>query len=296
MGPAALAIGFGADRLLGDPRRWHPVAGFGRIARRLERVLWAPSRARGAVYAGVLVAAVACPIAIVDRLLGSRAWFSALVVWTALGGRSLERVAIELAGAVAAGDLEHARTVAPALVGRDPELLDADGLLRAAIESVAENTSDAAVATLLWGAALGPGGAAAHRAVNTLDAMVGHRSARYAQFGWAAARLDDLANWPAARATACAAGLCARRPIAVPTWARRHGAPHPSPNAGLVEAAFAAALGVRLGGPTAYAHGTELRPVFDAGGDPVAADVRRAVALSRAVQGLALCAAMAVSR
>jgi adenosylcobinamide-phosphate synthase len=295
MGPLALGLGFAADRLLGDPRRWHPVAGFGRAAAALERLMWRPSRTTGAAYVAVLVTAVAAPVALVDRRLGrARPLFGALVLWTALGGRSLERAALELADAVGGGDIARARALAPALVGRDPASLGADGLARAAVESVAENTSDAVVATLVWAIALGPAGAAGHRAVNTLDAMVGHRSPRHAAFGWAAARLDDLANWPAARATALAAALLAPRRTAAWRWARRRARNHPSPNAGLVEAAFAAALGLRLGGPTAYRHGAEARPVLDAGPAPTAADVRRAVALAGTVQRLLLCTALAV--
>jgi adenosylcobinamide-phosphate synthase len=291
----ALALGFGADRLLGDPQRWHPVAGFGRSAAALERLMWRPSRASGAAYAGLLVAAAAAPVAVVERRLGrGRSLFGALVVWTALGGRSLERVALEVAEAVAGGDVARARALVPALVGRDPASLDEAGLVRAAVESVAENTSDAVVATLLWAAVLGPAGAAGHRAVNTLDAMVGHRAPRCAEFGWAAARLDDLANWPAARATACVAALLGPGPWRAWGWARRRAREHPSPNAGLVEAAFAAALRVRLGGPTVYGHGAESRPVFDAGPAPTAADVRRAVALAATVQRALLCVALAV--
>src|SRR5262249_15070898 len=155
-----------------------------------EGVLWRPSRAAGAVYVAVLVGGSA---ALGRRLPG---W---LVLWTALGGRSLERAALALADALDRGDLDEARRLAPALVGRDPTALDAGELARAAVESVAENTGDAVVAPLLWFAVAGTPGALAYRAANTLDAMVGHRSDRYREFGWAAARLDDVLNWPAAR-------------------------------------------------------------------------------------------------
>ena len=149
-------------------------------------------------------------------------------------------------------DLEGARRLLPSLCGRDPALLDAAGLIRATVESVAENTSDAQVAPLLWACVGGVPGVLGYRAINTLDAMVGHRSPRYARFGWAAARLDDVANYVAARVTAALTVVCA--PIvggspwrAVQAW-RRDARRHPSPNAGVVEAAFAGALGVRLGG------------------------------------------------
>jgi adenosylcobinamide-phosphate synthase len=176
----------------------------------------------------------------------------------------------------------------PSLCGREPAPLDAAGLTRAAVESVAENTSDAHVAPLLWAAAGGAAAVIGYRAVNTLDSMIGHHSARYARFGWAAARLDDAANYLAARATAVLVVVCA--PVvggspgaALRAW--RHDARrHPSPNAGVVEAAFAGALGVRLGGPTHYHYGPQIRPTLGEGPAPTVADLRRAVLLSRVVQ------------
>src|SRR5207248_527211 len=160
----------------------------------------------------------------------------------------------------------------PALCGRDPAGLAVAGLARAAIESVAENTCDAAVAPLLWGAAFGLPGLLGYRAVNTLDAMVGHRDARYARFGWACARLDDAANLLPARITAllaatlaAAAGGSPRRALRV---LRRDGSAHPSPNAGRCEAAFAGALGVRLGGTNVYAGVAERRGLLGDGGAP----------------------------
>ena len=288
---AALAGGYVADLLVGDPRRLHPVAGFGRLAAGLERLAYAPSRRRGMAYAGVLVAAsgvVGEGLARAAQRAGlGRSPALALLIWVALGGRSLTRTAVSLAAAVEAGDLPAARKVLPSLCGRDPQALDADGLSRAALESVAENTSDAVVGALVWGTLGGPGGVLAYRAANTLDAMVGHRSARYADFGWAAARLDDGLNWLPARLSAALAAVCA--PVAGGSsraaWAtaRRDGAAHPSPNAGRVEAAFAGALGVRLGGRLSYGGVGESRPVMGAGRAPTPADVRRAARLSHAV-------------
>jgi adenosylcobinamide-phosphate synthase len=269
-----IALAFAADRAFGDPDRFHPVAGFGRVAAALERRVWADSRLRGALYAGALVAAA------------SRVRRPApVVVWATLGSRSLEHAARELGAAVERGDLVEARRLAPALVGRDPSALDGPELARAAVESVAENTSDAVVAPLLWAALLGAPGAAAYRAVNTLDAMVGHKDDRHLRFGWAAARLDDVANWPAARLTALLAALLGGRPRASLAAALR--AEHPSPNAGVVEAAFAGALGVRLGGTNRYRHGVEQRPFLGTGRPPEAADVERAVILSRRISFVA---------
>ncbi len=291
MSAAALATGYAADAAFGDPRRLHPVAGFGRIALRAEAAADAPTRARGAAYAVALVglagAAGELAARAAARAGAGRSVVLAAVTWAALGGRSLTRVAARLADHVEAGDLDAARALLPWLCGRDPEALDGAGLARAAVESVAENTSDAVVGALLWGAVAGPGGVMAYRAANTLDAMVGHRTERYADFGWAAARLDDAANWPAARLTALLAVLCAPVAGGAPgaAWrtAVRDGGRHPSPNAGRVEAAFAGALGVRLGGPLTYAGVPELRPTMGAGRAPAPADVRRAARLSVAV-------------
>jgi adenosylcobinamide-phosphate synthase len=155
------------------------------------------------------------------------------------------------------------------------------------VESVAENTADAAVAPLFWGAVAGLPGLLGYRAVNTLDAMVGHRSPRYERFGWAAARADDVATWLPARITAALTVACApptggSAGRALRTW-WRDGAAHPSPNAGRCEAAVAGALGVRLGGRNAYGSRIEDRPVLGDGPRPTATDVGRAVRLSRAV-------------
>jgi adenosylcobinamide-phosphate synthase len=306
-GGAAVAVGLlagaVADLAVGDPRRGHPVAGFGRLAAALERRVWRPSRLTGAGYALALVGTAAAGAGLVDARLRARPAARALLVgavtWTALGGRSLGRVALELAAAVRAGDLEAARRLAPALAGRDPSGLDGPELCRAAVESVAENTADAVVGPLLWGALAGPAGVAGYRAANTLDAMVGHRSRRHRRFGWAAARLDDVLTWPAARLAAALACLLA--PLAqgdrAGAWAalRRDGGAHPSPNAGRLEAAFAGALGVRLGGTNHYGERVERRPLLGDGPLPGPDDVARAVRLSAAVGGTATVIAAAAA-
>jgi adenosylcobinamide-phosphate synthase len=306
MAAAALALvsGYAADRLLGDPARFHPVAGFGCIGTALERRLWRPTRLAGVLYTVSLVGGVAVATRLAERALPSRlrVIFRVLAVWAALGGRSLERAARALADAVEEGDIARARTLAPTLVGRDPSKLDGPELCRAALESVAENVSDAVVAPLLWAALLGAPGVAAYRAANTLDAMVGHRSERHLRFGWASARLDDLVNWPAARLAAFAAigwapvvGGDRRTAWSV---ASRDGAAHPSPNAGRIEGAFAGALGVRLGGLNQYEHGFERRPDLGYGPPPSTADIGRAVRLAKLIGGstVALCALIAWGR
>ena len=299
MTAAAIALGGGADLVFGDPRRGHPVAAFGRAAAALEGVAHRPTRRAGAAYAGALVGAVVVVAALLEERL-PRTPLRAVALWTALGARSLMREASAVAELVEAGDIDAARRRVTSLVGRDPDALDAAGLCAAAIESVAENTVDAVVAPLLWTAVAGAPGVLGHRAVNTLDAMVGHRSVRYARFGTAAARADDVANWPAARLTAALTVLLgddAR--AALRAW--RHDAPaHPSPNAGRAEAAFAGALGTRLGGTLAYGGRVEHRPQLGDGREPGPDDVRRAVRLawkvSAAAAALAMLAAAAPSR
>jgi len=292
---SGLVLGYGADLALGDPRRGHPVAGFGRAALALERVLYAPSRARGAFFTATLVGGAALAGHGLARVLGRRAAL-ALLTWIALGGRSLRREAAAIATRLEHDDVAGARSALPALAGRDPSALDAEGLARAVVESVAENTSDAVVGTLFWGAVGGPAGVAAYRAANTLDAMVGHRSPRYQDFGWASARLDDALGWPAARAGAGLTVLCsgADRGRA---WRvlRRDGGAHPSPNAGRMEAAFAGALGLRLGGPLSYDGRVEQRPALgDGGRAPDHGDIGRANRLSSRVGAAALALGVAV--
>jgi adenosylcobinamide-phosphate synthase len=300
---AAIANGWLLDRIFGDPARFHPVAGFGRFAAALERLCWRPSRTVGVAYAGFLTAGAVLVVLAADRSLGrrplARVALRSAVVWLTLGGRSLERAALQLAGRVQAGELAAARALAPTLVSRDPAGLDAAELCRAAVESVAENTSDAVVAPLLWAALLGAPGAAGFRAVNTLDAMVGHRGSRYGRFGWAAARFDDLLCWPAARMAAglamLAAPIVGGRPHAAWRGAFIDGRRHPSPNAGRVEGAFAGALSIRLGGANRYGHGIEQRASLGVGESPGVEDIVRAVTLSRAVSigAAVLCGALA---
>lgn len=295
MSSAGLALGYGADLAFGDPRRWHPVAGFGRVALSLERLVYGPTRLRGTLFTAALVGGAALAGHGLARLLGRRAAL-ALLTWTALGGRSLRREAASIADRLEREDLAGARACLPALAGRDPARLDGAGIARAVVESVAENTSDAVVGTLLWGAVGGPAGVAAYRAANTLDAMVGRRSPRYERFGWAAARLDDALGWPAARAGAGLAVLCGAGRARTWRVLRRDGGAHPSPNAGRMEAAFAGALGLRLGGPLAYEGRVELRPPLGDGAAPVAADIRRANRLSSRVGAAALVACVALRR
>jgi adenosylcobinamide-phosphate synthase len=290
--PTALGLagGIGLDALLADPRRGHPVAAFGTVAGLAERRLHRDSRLAGTGYATLLaggagvLGAVAAGAA---RRPGSLAAVTALATWSVIGGTTLRREACAMEALLAEGELDAARGRLSHLCGRDPAALDVAGLARATVESVAENTSDAVVGPLFWGAVAGVPGLLAYRAVNTLDAMVGHRSERYERFGWAAARLDDAANLLPARLTAALAmGLApvveGRPSAALRAW-RRDGRKHPSPNAGPVEAAFAGALGRTLGGRLTYAGRVEDRPLLGNGPAPSVADIGRAARLSAAV-------------
>ncbi|NUT07328.1 MAG: cobalamin biosynthesis protein [Hamadaea sp.] len=300
---AGMAAGYVLDALLGDPRRFHPVAGYGKAAGTLERLLYAPSRADGAIFTAAavgvpVVAAIVANGATRKRPLARFALVTA-TTWAVLGGRSLRREAAAMAESLEGGDIEAARERITHLCGRDPAALDESDLARATVESVAENTSDAVVAPLVWGAVAGLPGLVGYRAVNTLDAMVGHRSQRYADFGTAAAKLDDAANLIPSRLTALLTSVAApvvgggtRR-----TWQvwQRDGGRHPSPNSGQCEAAFAGALDVTLGGENVYFGRTEVRPSLGDGGKPVAADARRAAKLSGVV-GLAALGVAVVTR
>jgi adenosylcobinamide-phosphate synthase len=296
---AGIAAGFVADLLLGDPRRGHPVAVFGRGASALEKLTYSDTRRAGVLHTGTLLGALGTLGVAVERTTRGGMASTAAATFVALGGTSLVRTGEQMAALLAAGDVGAARNLLPSLCGRDPAALDSEGLTRAALESVAENTSDAQVAPMMWVAIGGVPAVLVYRGANTLDAMIGNFSPCYARFGWAAARFDDAANFLAARVTALLVAVCAPAVGGSPAGAvrawRRDAARHPSPNAGVVEAAFAGALGVRLGGPTQYAHRLEIRPTLGDGPPPQVSDLMRAVRLSRAVQLAAAVLAVSLS-
>lgn len=284
---AGLLLGHAADRLLGDPHRGHPVAGFGRAAAALEHRMYADSRARGIAYEVLLIGpgtAMAVTAQRCARHPAAQVLLTAVTTWAVLGGRSLEREALAVHRFLADGDLDGARRRLRNLVGRDTSALTADEVARAVVESVAENTSDAVVTSYFWGAVAGVPGLVAHRAANTLDAMVGHHNERYERFGWAAARFDDVLGFPGARCAGLITTLLGPDPRgALRAW-RRDAADHPSPNAGVVEASFAGALGIRLGGTnTYYGNRTEHRALMGDGRAPVPGDIPRTTRLARRV-------------
>jgi adenosylcobinamide-phosphate synthase len=319
--PTAAAAGIVADRVVGEPPdRWHPVAAFGTAMTRLERVLWRDHRLAGLAHAAIGIGGAAAlgtsleraashvasrffdgtnrsAIAPADRTgqldrTGQTSRTSRFVVVTAattitVAGRMLGEVAAEIGTALEQGDLDRARTLLPSLVGRRPDDLDEHEIARAVIESVAENTVDAVLSPALWAAGFGAAGTLGYRAVNTLDAMVGHHSQRYERFGWASAHLDDVANWLAARiGVVLIAAVRPSRAAAIVTTAWRDGPAHPSPNGGLVEAATAAALGITLGGTNRYGTRVEHRAQLGSGRQPIGQDITAAVRLLRDVSVL----------
>ena len=272
------AAGLLADRVLGEPPpAVHPVAAFGRLMGGVEQRLYRDARDAGMAYAALGIG--------IGLAAGVAARSTAVAVGTASAGRMLRDQAGWVRDRLDAGDLDGAREALPALVGRDPSVLDVSGVAAAVIESVAENTVDAVVAPAVWGVALGAPGAMGYRAVNTMDAMVGHRSDRYEHFGWASARADDVAGYLPARITAVLVCLAApARARAAMAAVRRGAAAHPSPNAGVAEAAFAGALGIELGGMLQYGARTERRPLLGGGPRPGPDEIGRAVALASRVE------------
>lgn len=303
-----LALGLVADRLFGDPVRHHPVAWFGTAASRVENHTYADDVRSGGVHVATMLVPLAVGGGIVE--CAGRRWpvlqvaATAFTTWAVVGATSLAREGRIMADALADDDLERARERLGHLCGRDADALDASELARATIESMAENTADAAVASIFWGAALGVPGMLVHRGANTLDAMIGHRNARYERFGKVAAHLDDVLDLLPARATgalfatlAPAVGGDLRRAWRV---LRRDHAKHPSPNGGWCESAIAGALGVQLGGRNVYYGGrVEDRGLLGDGPRPDADAVRcstRLVTLATGVAGAVAAAVLCVKK
>jgi len=286
---AELATGYPAAvfRRIGHPVVWIGAL-IGGLERRLNRGAERRRRVAGvAAIVAVLAAAAGAGAGLSALLPGS----AGLVVQACLAGsliaqRSLAEHVRHVADALDTGGVVAGRAAVSRIVGRDPEALDTAGVARAAVESLAENFSDGVVAPVLWMAVAGLPGAAAYKAINTADSMIGHRSERYRAFGWAAARLDDLVNLPASRLTAlllvaAAALVPGASPGAAIRAVRRDARRHRSPNAGWPEAAMAGALGVALAGPRSYGGVVVEDALMGAGGrrELGAADIRRALRL-----------------
>lgn len=281
----AMAMALLLDTVLGEPKRAHPLVAFGRWARRVERALHRPSHGAG-VLAWLLVV---LPVFVATTALTMLAeWLSAwllvlvdaLVLYIALGLRSLGEHAMPVAQALRADALEDARRAVARMVSRDTALLDDAQVAAAATESVLENGNDAVFGALFWYLLLGAPGVVLYRLANTLDAMWGYRTPRYDRFGWAAARIDDVLNWLPARLTAGSYALLGHTRTSLRCW-RRQAPAWDSPNAGPVMAAGAGALGVRLGGPAPYHGRWESRPALGEGAPASAASIEAALRLVR---------------
>jgi adenosylcobinamide-phosphate synthase len=278
-------LALGLDGLLGEPRRGHPLVGFGRLADALEGRWNSPgqgSRLRGVVALLVLL----IPVLIVALLamlylpLAILVAVDVLLLYLALGLASLGTHARAVTEPLSRGDLPEARLQVARMVSRDTEQLDENGVAAAATESVLENGADAVFASLFWYLLAGLPGVLVHRLVNTLDAMWGYRNERFARFGWAAAHLDDLLGWIPARLTALSYALVGQTGRGLRCW-RRQGRLWSSPNAGPVMAAGAGALALTLGGPAPYHGGWQDRPVLGEGATADAHSPDRAMTLLR---------------
>lgn len=269
------------DSIFGEPRRFHPLVGLGWIVRRIERLCYGKPlagmrRMRG--LAAVLLVLV--PLVVLafwlQRLLGMM--FSAVILYFSIAPRSLREHAIRVAEALERGDLKEARVAAGKMVSRETGQLDEAGVARATIESVLENGNDAVFAAIFWFVLAGAPAVMCYRISNTLDAMWGYRNKRYNEFGWAAARLDDLLNYLPARLTAISYMLLGHIPSGFQCWLRQ-AHKWESPNAGPVMASGAGALQVRLGGLAIYEGEQVNRPVLGCGNEAEGKDIFRAVRL-----------------
>jgi adenosylcobinamide-phosphate synthase len=308
----SLPLGAMLDMLLGDPRSWpHPVRAIGTLIARLETVA---RRLLGVIGGGVVaerLAGVLLTVIVVgltgvaaagvvlacDHLgpVSSLVGRTLLVYW----GLAAKSLGDETLRASEATDLDSARRELAMIVGRDTGALDEPEIGRACIETVAENYGDAVVAPLFWFAIGGPVGLWAFKAVSTLDSMVGYRNDKYRHFGWASARLDDLAAFVPARLAwlliGLAASLTGERPWNALRIGWRDGRKHPSPNAGWGEAAMAGALSIRLGGPATYGGVPGFKPWLGEPGHPIGrATVRRSVRVMRVAAALAVALAWGV--
>lgn len=267
------------DGLFGEPRRFHPLVGFGRLAQALERRLHADSRARGCLAVALLLT----PFTLLALLIDTLPWgsvFDVVLLYLAIGWKSLGEHAGRVRDALLRDDLPMARQRVGFMVSRDTELLDAEGVAGATVESVLENGNDAIFGAIFWFVLAGAPGVVLYRLANTLDAMWGYRNARYSRFGWAAARLDDVMNFIPARLTALSYALVGHFTRALRCW-RSQGALWKSPNAGPVMAAGAGSLGVLLGGPACYHGVTQVRPPLGEGCNAHVGDIERALRLIR---------------
>ena len=291
---AILLLALAVDALIGWPdalyrKIGHPVTWLGKLIshmdKSLNRMEWHPPTRR---LMGLLTAAFIILICIVSGQIIQNAvgqgilgfLISVLLAWPLLASRSLYSHVQDVAQPLELMDLRSAREAVSMIVGRDPKQLDTAGVGRAAIESLAENTSDGVVAPIFWGLIFGLPGILAYKAINTMDSMIGYKTPKHLDFGWAAARIDDLANWVPARLTGLIIAMMSGTPNAALQTIRRDAGKHRSPNAGWPESAMAAALGVRLSGPRSYHDKQTNDPwLYAEGRDVEGSDVTRALAV-----------------
>jgi len=273
------------DWYLGEPRRGHPLVGFGALAQRLEGALHggdgvspALARIRGTAAALLVIVPPTALLVALIRVPKIDLPLRILVLYLVIGRRSLQLHAQRVAEALDNNDLPAARHRVAMIVSRDTGTMQRAEVAGAAVESVLENGNDAVFGALFWFAVAGAPGALFYRLVNTLDAMWGYRTPHYLYFGWAAARLDDLLNLVPARLTALTYALCGQGGSALQCW-RMQGRLWESPNAGPVMAAGAGSLQVRLGGPAFYHGHWRARPALGLGAEPEARDIARALQL-----------------
>jgi len=268
------------DHWLGEPRRFHPLVGFGWLVLRVEQVAYGTSHVRGVVAVCALLLPLVAFAAWLQSLETIGMLCSVLLLYFAIAPRSLREHAERVAAACGNDDLPAARSAVGRMVSRDTTQLNGEGVARATVESVLENGNDAIFSALFWFAVAGAPGVVLCRLSNTLDAMWGYRNARYNEFGWAAARLDDVLNFIPARLTALSYALLGHTRGALQCWQTQ--AKHwESPNAGPVMAAGAGALQVRLGGAAIYHGEISERPPLGCNAEVACGDIARAVQLVR---------------
>ncbi len=272
---AALVI----DAKLGEPRRFHPLVGFGRVAQALERRIYRDSIARGALAVLLLLLPFTLLVMLTRRLPWGVA-LDVLLLYLAIGWNSLGHHARQVRDALAARDLPGARQRVGLMVSRDTAALKHEGVATATVESVLENGNDAIFGAIFWFVVAGAPGVVLYRLANTLDAMWGYRDKTYRNFGWAAARLDDVLNFVPSRLTALSYAIAGHFSRALRCW-RLQGAAWKSPNAGPVMAAGAGSMGVLIGGPAVYQGVTRMRSPLGEGPAPGAEDIDRALGLVR---------------
>ena len=296
-----MLIALGLDRLIGWPdalyrRLSHPVVAMGWLIGTcdtyLNRSEWPDYLRRfcGVITVLILISvsggvALSVVALLPDDMFGTV--LIALIAWPFLASHSLHSHVLAVARPLAAGDIDGARFAVSMIVGRNAEKMDIAAIARAALESLAENTSDGVVAPLFWGVIFGLPGLVVYKAINTMDSMIGYRSERYRDFGWAAARLDDVVNWIPARLTGLIYVLVSPQMRYSYKIMRCDAPRHRSPNAGWPEAAFAAALDLRLSGPRLYDGQMSADPwLNEKGADPGAGDIKEGLGLFNRLIGV----------